>query len=1504
MALFVYVADECRQECRNYQRDDALDKVVEKLETSQKLGGFDPFPANYHVKKQFGGRNGRLIGRLELVTAKRVSGELETHSVLVLLSFLIRSDSKYHAQFSSKPKEYGEQYFDHLYSNAGLKAWAENRLRVNPPPEKPLPSNEEYGYLHQALQRHEASDRAEESVCESREWCDRCAKKPFKDWLGSLYQAIFDARYEDVPGGELLDVPGKSEWQILVRYFSTKRVLFLVAPVLKNDAAGLAKIREAYADVLTRPEAQIETFINRARRAYPSEVLQDDELWLEIEKDDDANMALSKEELDLLESARSSKGGYPLFINGRAGSGKTTILQYLFADYLYYHLTVGGVEHPPVYFTYNSELLRRSQQLVTRLLRCHAKWAKHKNREQFVEERTADIEEAFREFHQHLLSLVPVPERGQRFAPTKYVNYAQFKQLWEENFSRDPAARASFGPDISWHIIRSYIKGLSSEEFIDPEEYQQLPANQVTVTQETYETVHDKVWVRWYQKLCEDEGHWDDQDLARHLIEHDLVRAVHPAVFCDESQDFTRIELEVILRLSLFSERKISRESVAFVPFVFAGDEFQTLNPTGFRWDTVTAFFVEKFVVGLAQQPPKSTELNYQVLTFNYRSSRSIVKFSNLVQALRARLFELTGLEPQSPWEHDLNPPPVTRFQREDPTLWEKLKVEADIVIIVPCGEGEEVNFIQEDEVLSEKVKVINGVPQMLVLSANRAKGLEFPRVVLYGFGRWAPEGVLAPLQGKDSYANDPDRSLPYQYFINKLYVGVSRPKRRLFIVDSKEGLDNFWPFAHDMTKMKEMLDRLKHGQEKWGSSVALMEIGNANDLALDRATDPLENAKNLERDGRARRDAYMLEQAAVSFSNANQKMDATRCTAEARRIQGKFIEAGDLYLQTQNVRQAVECYWEDGRDGGREGWKKLVAIAAQHAEVIATPEYKLASGLIGKLTMAIATDLLQMLVDRLSGEETHAQLISSSAWTAAVRALVGELLKLESTASADWARMAQLAGKLADAGLVIPLAARAMLHYRAQNLGRAMELWDQCQPSERSVHEYRVARAYSSPYPDKLTALSDLGKTDDIIVAYEANAGTKLSRLQASVVGRAFLASGSYERAMAQLTEAHDGQGLADVAVNVYAQQSELALRAGVALFAVTAAENRWVDMIPFLDGRSLPLVRKTTDDLRAWLSQHQRKLDLGLMRTLARAESLNDLKWDSRGEAVKQKSFAAFLKQRFFLNERPNLSGADLIDLGAAVERAGDRVHALQYYEKLSVDKSLETDLREQANERWIACKERQARFMEKDDDTKRAKKARDEAQERRKSAGIKPDHRIPEYPEISSLTDYLAAVLTMPLTEAEPSTPPAGPSPEAEALKPDAHKPEVPKNGSPEGGTMPAKLSATESASPDSPPPEPSVAKEPQRGNIGGRAFEFFRQDGRLNISGENGITLSIRLANKTCSSVDLTVKPDSKKSKRFVVEEWNLIVDLTDNAIAMLAFVDEKLELRFKLEGNMN
>ena len=168
-------------------------------------------------------------------------------------------------------------------------------------------------------------------------------------------------------------------------------------------------------------------------------------------------------------------------------------------------------------------------------------------------------------------------------------------------------------------------------------------------------------------------------------------------------------------------------------------------------------------------------------------------------------------------------------------------------------------------------------------------------------------------------------------------------------------------------------------------------------------------------------------------------------------------------------------------------------------------------------------------------------------------------------------------------------------------------------------------------------------------------------------------------------------------------------------------------------------------------------------------------------------------------------------------------------------------------------------------------------------------------------------------MQLTQSQPATPPVAPVPEPEATKPEASESEAPKPEAPEpavtkkgqkavrpldGGIMPAKINVPENVSPAT--PKPSAAVEPQRGNICGRTFEFFRQDGRPNISGENGITLAIRLAKKTCTSADLNVTPDAKKPKRFTVEEWNLVVDLTHSAVAVLEFVDEQPDLQFKLD----
>ncbi len=70
-------------------------------------------------------------------------------------------------------------------------------------------------------------------------------------------------------------------------------------------------------------------------------------------------------------------------------------------------------------------------------------------------------------------------------------------------------------------------------------------------------------------------------------------------IFCDEAQDFTRLELNFLVRLLLYHRYDLGRERYIRLPFVLAGDPFQTINPTGFRWESVKASFYSEVVLGL-----------------------------------------------------------------------------------------------------------------------------------------------------------------------------------------------------------------------------------------------------------------------------------------------------------------------------------------------------------------------------------------------------------------------------------------------------------------------------------------------------------------------------------------------------------------------------------------------------------------------------------------------------------------------------------------------------------------------------------------------------------------------------------------------------------------------------------------------------------------------------------------------------------------------------------------
>ena len=362
MALFAYTTKECSDNARRYALSDELDRFKERVEKSQSTSHFDPFPPPYLVKKKLGGRQGRLIADL------RSQGD---NAVVVFLAIMIRGDKDYQDHFAVDPVGYGKQYFSHLVSDEQLAVYIHERTRATPPPAKPTPSEAEYGFLYEAFaHRQNAADEYMASCSsETIQWKEAVAEERIANQLVRFAQPCLEVLSKSA-GVHFLEVPGKTGWGLWAHRSESR--LLLITPVTDTTTEKATKIVDRYRGQLETDD--LTHIIRSSRRAYPAYMLADEDTWIEIEKEPVTNMALSPEESEVLLSARRPEGAFPLFVNGRAGSGKSTVLQYLFADLLYYYLSTPSVQimGSPVYLTANGELLRIARSFIERILRNEA----------------------------------------------------------------------------------------------------------------------------------------------------------------------------------------------------------------------------------------------------------------------------------------------------------------------------------------------------------------------------------------------------------------------------------------------------------------------------------------------------------------------------------------------------------------------------------------------------------------------------------------------------------------------------------------------------------------------------------------------------------------------------------------------------------------------------------------------------------------------------------------------------------------------------------------------------------------------------------------------------------------------------------------------------------------------------------------------------------------------------------------------------------------------------
>jgi tetratricopeptide (TPR) repeat protein len=1265
MPLLVYVTKTCAEDAREHGMSTDLEKFKDRVESTQSMSLFDPFPPPYSVKKKLGGRQGRLI-------AEQV--RVGTHSAVVFHRVLIRGSRDYD-DFVADPIGYGSQHFRNKIAIRDLEEYVQERTETAPPPIKPTPTEFEYRILYEAFTHHSGMD-SEDLVFETRDWVDQISTDRVSKQLALLCKPCLDLISAEA-GLQFMSVKEKPGWGVWALRKPGRLVLITVA----TDANGDASLTRAKDIAAQLENASDEAILKECRRAYPALILADDELWIDLEREPVANMALSPEETRVLQSARSGEHSFPLFINGRAGSGKSTILQYLFADLLYFYSQNSGTgdSAPPIYLTANGELLRVAKSFVARLLRSEAMFAKEGPS---ATDNRSLLDLAFQEFQPFLISLLPQQERS-RFAGHARVDYPRFRHLWSERFSKEPRALREYGPDLSWHVLRTYIKGMSSETFLDEDDYGQLPSNQISVTKAAFERVYERVWLGWYKPHIQDQGLWDDQDLTRYVLDYDLVMPKYPAVFCDEAQDFTRLELQLLLRMNVFSQRSLQPNDISRVPFAFAGDPFQTLNPTGFRWDAIKASFVEKFVFELdPERRAGRVDLNYRELQFNYRSTQPIVRFANQVQALRAALFQLTDVRPQTPWTVERDSFPVVWFRANDGEFWSRFRENPGIVVIVPCGEGEEAEFVNNDPILREQIRFEDDVP-VNVLSAMRAKGCEYPAVVVYGFGQDSEIDLMKALQSGNLLAGNPDHTLPIQYFVNRLYVAVSRPKNRLIVVDSEEGFAKLWKCTLDETLESLMLDRVKNGRRVWGALIEGMSIGKPGDLAKQSAGDPLENAKAFELEGKSRRDPFLLKQAAQGYRSAGEISKAKECRARALDVEGFWFEAGLAYLDAGFHDNAVRCLWNAGADG----WNEL-ARRSTAEQLSARLECSWATVIVDETALTESLKILNRFADALGDKSFCDRACTESVWGDAVRALLTTLTTAKAhPAEGDeqWISCAAILDRISNQGVQLPPEICGHIYLLAKRYPDAISLWDRANVKPSPYHR---AKASVAPYPERIISLASLRLYQEIATAYDSNQEISLTDEQASAAADALRESGRLQDAfsiaaryrlpvsMLRLPKAALKAGLVPAATT--------ALLSGVSL---STDRGDWNVILSIFRNASefCPTAEWKDTQLQKLVGTASSEMRFVAIRAVARSTELAKA-------PDAQKEISSFLRKYLRVKDGDWRAHLLLAEAGAAIERGGRFTDAISFYEAVANDNSFSKAEHLLARERWLVSKQRQ--------------------------------------------------------------------------------------------------------------------------------------------------------------------------------------------------------------------
>ena len=424
---------------------------------------------------------------------------------------------------------------------------------------------------------------------------------------------------------------------------------------------------------------------------------------------------------------------------------------------------------------------------------------------------------------------------------------------------------------LAWQIVHGVIKGCISGKLslnyeskpvdntqgLSIEECQRRirKAGKIHISEEGLSFIYKHV-LPAYQQLLKNENKLDDNDVARHVLRYCHPDDQYDAVFLDECQDLTEVEITAVCYLLKNATHKM-----------MASDRCQMIQPTLF--DPRQMITDANRINGIVEAPVSPSYLHY-----NYRSSSQIILFQNFITQWMAKHGTSLTLEEKEPIfsiESNKGNSPVWIKSTPDNIQQIKnlLKDLDDVQIKILLG-NKELNGCPSDAIMEDKD----------LEDVYDCKGLEYPSVLLWN---------ILSSASKSGAGSD--------WAWRLFYVGATRAQQRLLIFEESDTreIGEFLSNASDqgiIKKCENLLDNKPDSEVTWLERLQ----GWLSDTT---AEDRLQVAENYRQSGRFLQAAKIYK----NFVNDGYRDEYLFCMAN------HYLSSEVLSQDNEAIDKAMLCY-------------------------------------------------------------------------------------------------------------------------------------------------------------------------------------------------------------------------------------------------------------------------------------------------------------------------------------------------------------------------------------------------------------------------------------------------------------------------------------------------------------------------------------------------------------------------------------------------------------------